>query len=299
MGSYSTTTGGKQDIEAFKGIADSVTATDYHRTIGLTKSGLLMLRKSPAHYWHWLNSPPTKSSPAMSLGTATHTLLFEPHKWDEEIIVMPEDAPDRPTAENLKSKNPRPETLAKIAFWEKFDRENEHKCAINKAQEERARGMVEAVRACPQAVALLDHLSAKPEVSIIATEVVNGIEVPCKIRCDLITEDGETIFDLKTTEDASEDKFSQSFMSNGYWMQAAHYILTARRAGLPVKRFVFCAVESSKPHLVSLYTLDEKSLNRAFDIRNRLVERLAECYRTGKYPTSNSISELTMPYYIN
>jgi exodeoxyribonuclease VIII len=299
MGNYKTDNAGKQDLPAFAGVQDAIDSAQYHRSMGLTKSGLLMLRKSPAHFWNWLNSEPDKSTPAMNLGTATHTLLFEPHKWSKEILVVPEDAPKKPTKAQLDAKDPKPDTLAQIKWWEEFNKLSEDKCMITGEQKIQAKGMVNAVLQVKEIVELMKHPSAKAEVSITSKEVIDGMPIDCKMRCDMLTEDGRTILDLKTCEDASYDEFSRSFMSNGYWMQAAHYIATARKAGIPVERFVFIAAEKHAPYIVSMYVLDDKSLERAFAIRERLLTTLAKCMASGEFPANNGISPLTMPFYIN
>lgn len=299
MGNYNTNNGGKQDLPAFSGVHDAIDATQYHRSTGITKSGLLMLRKSPAHFWDWLNSEPTESTPAMNLGTATHTLLFEPHKWSKEIMVVPADAPKKPTKAQLEAEKPKAETIRIIEWWKEFEKKSNGYCVITQEQNEQAKGMVNAVLACDEVVQLMKHPSARAEVSIMAKEHIDGMDIDCKMRCDMLTEDGKTIIDLKTTEDASYDEFSKSFMKNGYWMQAAHYIATARKAGIPVERFIFIAAEKNAPYIVSLYTLDDKSLQRAFEIRERLLKTLANCMKTGKFPANNGISSLTMPFYIN
>lgn len=299
MGNYTTDNNGKQDTAAFNGVA-TLDAADYHRSYGVTKSGLLMLQKSPAHYYHWLTSPPTESTAAMNKGTATHTLLFEPQKWDKEICVIPADAPSKPTKAMLDAKKPSEESLAKIAWWADFNEKNADKCIITADEEADARAMVDAVLKHEDILPLLHHPSAKAEVSITAIEEVDGLSIPCKMRCDLLTEDGKTIVDLKTAMDASQEGFAKAFFSRGYWMQAAHYIATARKAGVPVERFIFVAVESTAPYSVALYEMDAKSLEKSIAIRDRLLKVLAQCTATGKFPAyAKGINRLTMPPWIS
>ena len=299
MGNYKTDDNTKQDKPLAVGIQQNVDAPDYHRAIGITKSGLMMLRKSPAHYWNWLNSESTDSTQAMNLGTATHTLLFEPERWAKDIVIIPADAPKKATKAQIEAKKPSAEALASIEWWDNFKKQSEGKCIIDDEQFIQAKGMVNAVLSCEEVLPLLKHQSAKTELSISAIENINGIDIKCKMRCDLLTEDGKTILDLKTCMDSSYDEFSRTFMSQGYWMQAAHYIATARLAGIPVERFIFVAVEKEQPHCVSMYQLDDTSLARAFAIRERLLKVLAHCTANGKYPASNGVSNLTMPFYIN
>lgn len=300
MGNYTTTNNQKQDAPAIEGVSENIPAADYHRSFGMTKSGLVMLHRSPAHFYHWLTSEPEPSTKAMSLGTVTHTLLFEPHKFEKETAIIPSDAPSKPTKAMLEAKKPSEESLAKIAWWEKFAKETEGKTLISEDELAQAKAMVSAVLSHEDIVPLLNHPSAKAEVSINATENVLGLDIPCKMRCDLLTEDGKTIVDLKTCEDASQDGFQRTFLNYGYWMQAAHYIATARLAGVPVERFVFVAVEKNAPHCVALYSVNADAFEKGFAIRKRLLEVYASCVASGKFPAySKGMSNLTLPSWLN
>ena len=64
-------------------------------------------------------------------------------------------------------------------------------------------GMATSVRSNKEIEPYLTHASAKPEVSIVSVEKVNGLDIVCKGRCDLLTMDGTVIVDLKTCADAS------------------------------------------------------------------------------------------------
>ena len=300
MADYSTDNNGKQDANPLpSGVNTGIDASQYHRTLGLTKSGLMALRKSPAHFWQWMNSPPEPSTQAMALGTATHTLVFEPHKWNDEIKVIPADAPKKPTATQLRAEEPSEKAMASIQWWNDFYEASKGKTLLTEEQEINARGMAKAVVENEECIPYLKHKSAQAELSISAIEQVKGLDIACKMRCDLLTMDGTIIVDLKTTQDSSQEEFARKFMSLGYWMQAAHYLKTAQKAGVPVKRFIFIAVESSPPYSVAMYELDEASLDKAFRIRQHLLETLANCIATGKYPShSKGINALTMPYWL-
>lgn len=282
------------------GVNRGVDAEQYHRTLGLTKSGLMALKKSPAHFYHWMTSPPEPSTAAMGKGTATHTLVFEPEKWDKEIAVIPEDAPKKPTVAQIRAEEPSEKAQVSINWWNAFYEKNKGKTIITAEDEADARAMAKAVFECEEVTPYLKHHSAQPELSITAIEKVKGLDIACKMRCDLLTMDGKVIVDLKTTSDSSAEEFSKKFMSLGYWMQAAHYLSTARLAGIPVERFLFIAVESSAPYSVALYELDAQSLDKSMKIRQRLLETLANCIATGKYPShSKGVNFLTTPYWIS
>jgi exodeoxyribonuclease VIII len=291
----------KQDAPSLEqGVYDNIQAEDYHRILGLTKSGLMMLRRSPAHFWHWMTSPSEESSKAMHIGTATHLAVFEPHKFDEEIVVVPEDAPKKPTKAQMEAKKPSEDAVAAIAWWKEFYAKNEGKIIISQEEYADVRGMATAVRSNKEVEPYLNHPSAKPEVSIVSKEKVKGLDIVCKGRADLITMDNTAIVDLKTTEDASAEGFGKSFMSYGYWMQAAHYISICRNAGIPIQRFIFVAVEKHPPYCTALYELDAGSLEKAFAIRQRLMENLSTCIASNDFPAhTKGVSSLSLPPWIN
>lgn len=115
----------------------------------------------------------------------------------------------------------------------------------------------------------------------------------------MLTLDNTVMLDLKTCEDASSEGFSKSFMSFGYWMQASHYLAMARKSGLPVKRFIFIAVEKNPPFSVALYELDEESLKKADLIRHRLLETLSDCIARNEFPAyQKGVTPLTLPHWI-
>lgn len=299
MSNYGSTDGKQDAPTPQQGVYDNIQADDYHRVLGLTKSGLMMLRKSPAHFWHWMSSPPSESTRAMNLGTATHTLVFEPHKWQDEITIIPDDAPKKPTSAQRNAKKPSEDALASIAWWDNFNANASGRAVITQEEEFQARAMAEAVRNHTEVLAWLSHPSAKAELSFIANERVNGLDIACKGRCDLVTMDGTIIVDLKTCEDASADVFGKSFMSFGYWMQASHYISIARKSGLPIERFIFVAVEKNPPFSVACYELDAQSLEKANAIRQRLLETLSDCIARNEFPTyQKGVTALSMPPWI-
>ncbi|NDB93007.1 MAG: hypothetical protein EB167_10030, partial [Nitrososphaeria archaeon] len=217
MGSYSTENNGKQDTPCLPhGINYDIDSSQYHRTLGLSKGGLMELYKSPAHFWEWMTSPPTPSTQSMMLGTATHTLVFEPDKYESDIAVIPIDAPKKPTLKQINAKKKSQTTIENAMWWDNFYSKNKDKTIITEEQNTHAWGMAKSVISNPDISPLLQHDSARAEASIVANELVDGMSIACKIRCDLITMNGKYILDLKTTVDSSKEKFTKTFMSLGY-----------------------------------------------------------------------------------
>ena len=69
-----------------------ITNDEYHAANGISRSRLMLLDKSPYHYWYEVLSGEAEvreSTPAMLIGSLFHTLLLEPEKFDREYALMP------------------------------------------------------------------------------------------------------------------------------------------------------------------------------------------------------------------
>lgn len=81
------------------GIYPDIPNSDYHKGPGISKSGLDLIAKSPAHYYHAVNAAndnEREPTVAQAFGTAFHALLLEPDVFKAEYVVelCREDWPD-------------------------------------------------------------------------------------------------------------------------------------------------------------------------------------------------------------
>ena len=87
----------------------------------------------------------------------------------------------------------------------------------------------------------------------------------------------------KTTSDASPEGFGKSawnfgaITSPGRFLPARH---PAKATGI-TPDFIFGCVESDRPHLVAYYSVPQYLLDYADGLIDALLERYAECLRSG------------------
>lgn len=162
-----------------------------------------------------------------SLGDALHALLLEPERFDESYLTL--DTGDPPPA-GLDAEG------ATARTW----LSNDESMAL--------KGMRRAVLTYARAPLGEWFAQGEKELSIYWTDDHGG---RWKGRPDCFTED--VILELKTASDVRPARFAKSRRRYGYDLQAALYIegiarLTGRRP-----RFLYVAVESSRPHTVWLH----------------------------------------------
>ena len=152
----------------------------------------------------------------------------------------------------------------------------------------------DAVHADPVARVLLE--GARRELSIFWTDEETGIE--CRARLDAI---GAGPADLKRAANGSPHGFRMAAAKYGYAIQAAHYLMGCRAVGLPTDgfRFPFIAVEPNGRHpIVSVYDLDDDSMQRGLTDRANALRVYAECLQTNVWPGYvRQRTTIRLPYY--
>ncbi len=235
-----------------------MTNKEYHQSPGISKSGLDLINRSPAHY-RWAQDNPFEPTAAMRIGTLTHLAVLEPDRFDVECVVMP-------------SMDPR--TKAGKEAYEEFQAAHPGVDMLTSDEHTRVISIRDSVRAHPMARKLLDRI-AQVEVSTFWKDEDTGVD--CRCRPDGILDNGMLI-DLKTTTDAGQG-FERSVRQYRYHVQAAFYAMGM--AGAPM---IFIAVEKDPPYLVACYMLDPDSFADGEYAARQNLETYAECLATNTWP---------------
>lgn len=227
----------------------------YHAHPAISKSGLDLIHRSPAHYQYGAKRASTR---AMEIGTAIHCAILEPERFTSEYVLL-RDVKDRRASEYRKAKEV-----------------HGGEYVLTGSEADNVAGMQESVRsqyAIPVGTA---------EVSLFAVCEVTGVPVKC--RYDLLTDDAHAI-DLKKTQDSSRDAFAKSVYNYRYHVQDAFYRYVYRLVyGRPLESFTFLAVEEQPPHVAMPYTLGEETREIADSEAMQDLARYAECMETNDWP---------------
>lgn len=267
--------------------------TYYQRRLDeASASGLKQMLRSPAHFKHWCEHPDNdKQSPALTFGRAMHCAVLEPDVFARTYMILPADAQQRPTAAMLGAKKRSPESEARCAWWAAWDADNAGKIMLSSSDYDRVQGMAESARAHPIARGLL--AGGDREVTFRWQDEETGID--SKSRVDL-SAPGEFLMDLKTCRDASPEGFARAVASYGYALQADHYLRGAQANGAPVRHFLFLCIEVESPFICQPYVLDVRAEEHGRVMREKAIQRQAECLRTRHWPAySDALLELALP----
>jgi len=127
---------------------------DYAAAVGINFSTLKHMAKSPLHYRYAVENPPAET-PAMLLGRATHTAVFEPERFQLNYALWPGDRRGN-------------------AYQQFADEATMQGRSILKASEyDTAQAIRNAVRGTPEVAALLEK--GFPEVSLFWNNPITGL----------------------------------------------------------------------------------------------------------------------------
>lgn len=242
----------------------------YHAYAGISKSGLDLIARSPAHYAYRAAHEP---SLAMVVGSATHAAIFEPEVFAKQYMLL-KDVTDRRSS----------------AYKEAVKVYGEENVLTGKEADAVA-GMQAALQLNPNAQALL-AADGWSEIAVFATDPVTGVLVKCKF--DKLLKDLRSV-DLKTTQDLRE--FAKSVANYRYHVQQAFYSDVFEWAtGLQLNAFDFLAVEKDAPNASRIFVIDTPSVDYGRKLYREALNTYAECLQRNEWPMPDGGTEyITLP----
>ena len=245
-------------------IITDMSNADYHAHDSISKSGLDLIARSPAHFRYQEKREPTR---AMVIGSALHAAVLEPELFASQYMLL-RNVSDRRASEYKQ---------AVAVHGADF--------VLTGSEADYVAGMQETVRSHAYAGRVLSE-PGRAELSVITTDPVTGIAVRC--RFDWLTNAGLAL-DLKTTVDARADAFSRSVANYRYHVQAAFYSdVWSWETGETLHGFEFLAVEKSMPHALAVYRLDDEALAEGRRLYREALNLYADCLERDEWPAYGS-----------
>lgn len=256
-------------------------AGEYHGMTDHISNSMLNLYRQSRRKYHARfvakTEPSPDATPAMLLGSVTHTLILEPDEFDSRYAVAP--ACDR-------------RTKAGKELWAEFCADSLGKEVIDASTAELALAMREAVMASPTAGEFLRR-EGRNEVSAFWRDKQSGLN--CKARMDSVKPG--LILDLKTARDPCPKWFSSEAANLGYHRQAESYMRGWKAATGEDCRFAFIVVGSSAPHEVGMYELTPAAIELGAAQNRSALAQLAASYRNNQWvsPWETRVNSLSLP----
>lgn len=237
----------------------------YHaHTDSISRSAIMALLKSPRNYWaNYLNPlrPDKEPTPAMRFGEAFHTLILEPHLFEENWCVKPE-----------LLEVPKITGLLKDLGRAEYDRQKEEIATIKATNED----VINNWKDCNQGKQVITDsewsnlhlmkaaLQENEQAWNLLTDGVNESSyfwedadtgVLLKARPDVFHD--TCVVDLKTAKDASASGFQRAMCNGGYHIQAAMILDGIKEVeNKELTTFINVVIEKEYPYNIGIYIID-------------------------------------------
>ena len=236
-----------------------MTFEEYAAIDAVNASSLKAMRRSPLEYLY-ATTTGRQATRAMGLGTGTHAAVFEPDRFASDYVVWDGDRRGK-------------------AYGE-FCEQHADRVILKRAEYDLCCGMRDAVRSHPVAGPLLTP-PGEAERVWLWTDEQTGLK--CKSRTDWWRPG--LLCDPKTAADIDDRRFAATVYRLGYHIQAAHYRSGLKANGVEsVPPFSIIAVESSPPHDVAVFELDDDALWVGEVEAAELMAKVSACRMTHRYP---------------
>ena len=255
-----------------------ISRATYDAMPGLNQSKARALLDSPAKF-RWECDNPKDPTPDMIAGTVAHVLVLEPDSFNDRFVVVPPDAPDKPTSRQINAKKPSEDTLKAIEWWTKFRERCAGKDVLTASIYEDARAYADGI------IRTMKDYGIKPvAVEVALTAEYHGVLL--KGSLDIIGEDG-FIYDAKTTkEKATREGFGKAVdKSKELKLQAAWYrYLFSKATGVYPEGFRWIAQEKEPPFLGGVLEAHPDHLAEGGELMLQVITAFKSCEELGEWP---------------
>lgn len=269
------------------GLFSNINDYDYHRSPGISKHGLDLINRSPAHYKEFT----LDDSPALTFGAAFHCLVLEPDEFDKRFAVNPFD--DMRTAKAKVWKTDQTEKNMRIISTDDY----EHMIKMQKALLQHS-----AVNE------ILNLKQGKAEHS--AYWIDNNFELwrnpdgptfkLCRCRPDFINTSMNLVVDLKTAICSGYNAFARDVVRYRYHVQAAFYLDGLQACNVKANNFLFIVIEKKPPYAIGVYQLYDCDIFLGRQLYQRDLVTYSHCKDMEQWPGySEHIRMLELPGWAN
>jgi len=234
-----------------------------------------MKTKSAAHAMYHKENP-TPPTPALRYGHVLHTLALEPKAFKNRYLVAPKCKRNTKVGKDIyehweKGLNGKEQVEAK---------DYESMLALDKAiKSQRIHRFIE---------------QGESEVCIVWEDRKTGLL--CKGRIDYAHRKQAVIIDLKSTLDATKEKFARDIWRYGYYQQAAFYCDGWRTLTDVLPAYVFLTYEKIPPFLIAARELAAKDIIAGRLSYRKEMRKYAKYMKKGYWPGfSDNVEMISMP----
>ena len=253
----------------------------YFADPAISNSDLKLFRRSPAHF-KYLKEHPKDETPAMRAGKSLHCAILEPDEFMKRHAVIPDNAPKRPTAAQIKAPKPTEEAQQRIQYWTQWDMMNHGRLLVTPEKAAEYLEVGGLIRNHPSLSVFFD--GGKAEHAVFGKDPETGLI--CKCKPDYLTrvKDYKVCLEIKSTEDARPKQFQRTAFNFEYFTAAAYYQdVMEWSIGRP-DLYLIVAFERDPPYGIKIYEIPDEAIERGRDWYDQSLSAMKQCIEDDDWP---------------
>ena len=275
------------DFPTEPGVYPGLTYAQYEAIPAIRGSDLVPYMVSPRRArWQKANPP---STDALRLGSAYHTAVLEPHRFDKDVAVL------GPCCEILKSGQRKGKACSAAgkhliggkSYCGKHGNAEDADTSRTIVSEYELNRIISAKTALMQRTDIVEQLNQPHHNELTLVWKDDGTGQLCKARLDHKNNDGDrSIIELKTTSAAMLSAFhvEREVRKFGYDVKAAWQASGAHQLGIGTNHYLFVFIQTTQDCDVAAYWLHESSLGAGWTKSRRCLNDLIEARNSNHYP---------------
>jgi len=256
----------------------------------------------------WQRGIPRKQTDSLTWGSLLDVIVLTPQHFEHLYAPHPEKYATKrmkcPKCESLSDsatckacKTPRVEVDVELSWnwnsthciaWGK-EQMQQGWTPVNPETCSEAWAAAARLKEDPEIVAILEASKKQVQVNVEWVDEDSGIVIPFKALIDILpdaqSEFGNTIWDFKTSRDASMNKWTRQLFTDGLHFQAAIYLDAVNAAlGLEYRHFGHIISENTKPYEPVARPMHDDWLVMGRTDYRMAFDRYVKAVKTGVFP---------------
>lgn len=239
-----------------------MTNKEYRKAIGLSRSELFEMHRSPMHF-KYMQEHPKEDTPSLLFGRALHKMILESESFETEFAVCP----------NMDKR-----TKAGKEQYHLFLLKNVGREIVLQEDYNVMLAMADVIKQHELARKLL---TGQHEQSFFWTDPDTGERCKCRPDCIAEYEGRLYLVDYKTTDSCAGSDFERSVRKYGYDFQAGMYTEGVFANTFERYGFKFVAQEKKPPYAVRVYDCSEEFIQQGYDKFREYIGIYHQCKTSG------------------
>lgn len=274
------------------GIYDNISIQDYHSEPDYISATSIKEAKRSLKQFHWHRTGKMKREQKthFDFGNAFELALLDRINFDNQVAILQTEywiqlAQDEKKAEG-KDALKVPKSSARYKAEEsKFFAANEGKYIIPDVGEQSFEYIEHMLESCYSDPVIQKLISGTQyQLSLFWEDEESGLKL--KTRPDICKVKKNVIVNLKTTDDASPEKFSRDLSNYNYPLQACVEIQGCLKTGLmpDVDVYLWLVVEKKPPFNAVIYEFTKNDIDICMGEYRYLINKIGDAYKQNKWP---------------